>query len=388
MAKPVNAPGGPGPFGGGGSSPLVRTLVPHLLAAPDKFRGTATAAQVAAAAAAAGRRAGFDVHGLALADGGEGTLAALHAALGGTVRHNVVAGPLGQRVEAAWLLVDDADPGFDAPLVAGEGPLAVIESASAAGRALLPRPMGDDPVRASTAGVGELLLAAHDAGARQVVVAVGGTATTDGGAGAWKVVGEPARLAGMRVVVACDVTAAFCDAAVVFGPQKGASAAQVAALGARLEALRRTYAAESGVDVATLVGAGAGGGLAGGLAALGAVLVPGFALVSSLVGLQRHADAADLVITGEGTVDRTSFEGKVVGGVLGATAGRPALCVAGVVAPGIEPWLAPVVAARAAPVELVSLVETVGRPRALHDTVRAIHEVVTAALSEQAPARE
>ncbi|MDA8317573.1 MAG: glycerate kinase [Actinomycetota bacterium] len=360
--------------------------MPLLLAAPDKFRGTATAVQVAAAAAAAARRAGFDVHELALADGGEGTLAALHAALGGTMRHIVVAGPLGQRIEARWLLVDDAGPKLPAPL-AGEGPLAVIESASAVGRALLPFPTGDDPVRANTAGVGELLLAARDAGARQAVVAVGGTAATDGGAGAWKAVVDPARLAGMRLVVAYDVTTTFCDAAAVFGPQKGASADQVAALSARLEALARTYAAETGVEVATLLGAGAGGGLAGGLAALGAVLVPGFTLVSSLVGLARHAEAAEIVVTGEGTVDRTSFEGKVVGGVLGATAGRPALCVAGAVAPGIDPWLTPVVAARAAPVEVVSLVETVGRKRALHDTVRAVHDVVAAALTEQAPAR-
>jgi glycerate kinase len=123
-------------------------------------------------------------------------------------------------------------------------------------------------------------------------------------------------LLGADVVVACDVTTAFVDAAARFGPQKGASAAQVALLTRRLERLAEQFEARTGVDVRALEGGGAAGGLAGGLAAIGATVASGFDVVADLVGLEAALDGADLVLTGEGRCDATSFTGKVVGGVL------------------------------------------------------------------------
>jgi glycerate 2-kinase len=304
-----------------------------------------------------------------------------------------VTGPLGQAVGAGWWLLDDTSSlPLPAPLVPGNDPTAVIEAAAAAGRALLPHPRGDDPVRASTTGVGQLLLAALEGGARQVIVAVGGSATTDGGDGAVRAVGGPERLAHVAVVVACDVTIAFGQAAAVFGPQKGASPQQVHALSDRLAALAERYRASYGVDVDGLTGAGAAGGLAGGLAALGATLVAGFPLVAAACDLDRRLAGADLVVTGEGRLDATSFEGKVVGGVLAAAKGVvPALCVVGQADPGIRgAW-----ATRPAPVRLISLFECVGPARATEDTVAAVAQCVaehlgqigatTAAAAEGAP---
>ena len=218
----------------------------------------------------------------------------------------------------------------------GAVPTAVVEMSRAAGRALIPKPRGNDPVRAGTAGVGQLLLAARDAGARRIVIGCGGSATTDGGEGAFDAVGSPTVLEGVELVVACDVTTAFTDAARVFGPQKGATPAQVEALGRRLVDVAARYRRETGVDVTTVAGAGAAGGLAGGLVALGARIEPGFALVAGLVGLPERLERADLVVTGEGHLDPPSFEGKVPGGVLTLARARgrrgrplPVLCVAG-----------------------------------------------------------
>jgi glycerate 2-kinase len=362
--------------------------VPHLVAAPDKFRGTASAAAVAAAVGRAGRAGGWVVDELPLADGGEGTAEAVLYAVGTgrstETRHNRVSGPLGHMVEAEWwVLHDTSGIPLPPPLVAGADPTAVIEAAQAAGRALLPAPTGDEPVRASTAGVGQLVLAAVDAGARQVVVAVGGSATTDGGLGAVGVIGSSDRLRTVRLVVACDVTTPFSDAASVFGPQKGASPAQVAELSDRLRSLEATYRAAYGVDVGSLAGAGAAGGLAGGLAALGAHLVGGFALVATVTRLEGRLAGADLVVTGEGRLDTTSFEGKVVGGVLDMARGRlPALCVVGQAAPG----MAEVVAARTPAVAVASLVDEVGPRRAWNDTVGAVAEVVARRLALIGPA--
>jgi glycerate kinase len=145
-------------------------------------------------------------------------------------------------------------------------------------------------------------------------VCVGGSATTDGGLGAVEALGW--NLRGLEVTVACDVTTAFVDAARVFGPQKGASPAQVDLLTRRLERLVDSYRDRSGVDVAPLEGAGAAGGLAGGLAARGARLEPGFEVIARVTGLDHALEEADLVVTGEGRLDGTSFLGKVAGGVL------------------------------------------------------------------------
>ena len=307
----------------------------RVLAAPDKFRGTLSAHEAAAAIAAGARRAGAEAVELPLADGGEGTL----DVLGGGNRTTLVTGPLGEPVEAAWQL--DLDGGG-----------ALIEAAQACGLTLAGGAERNDPLRATSRGVGELILAAIEVGAHRVIVTVGGVASTDGGVGAVDAVGG--RLA-FPVKVACDVEARFLDAADVFAPQKGATPEQVRVLRERLVKL----------DVPDQPGAGAAGGLAGGLAALGATLVPGFDLVAEHLELDHHLYETDLVITGEGLFDATSLTGKVVGGVLAraANAGVETLVVAGDVVMN-------------SPVDAVSLVALCGRERALAEPAACIAEVV------------
>jgi glycerate kinase len=182
-------------------------------------------------------------------------------------------------------------------------------------------------LRASTRGTGELIAAAIRAGARRVIVGVGGSATTDGGLAALEALGWS--FGAVPVTVACDVTTPFLDAAKVFAPQKGATDAQVSLLTRRLASLAEQYEQRTGVDVRTLPGAGAAGGLAGGLAAIGAEIEPGFDVVANAVGLDGALEGVDLVVTGEGRLDATSFAGKVVGGVLewAADAGTPHVAV-------------------------------------------------------------
>jgi glycerate 2-kinase len=243
--------------------------------------------------------AGFEeVRRLPLADGGEGTLDALVAARGGAIRRAPVTGPLGDPVEAEWALLPEGT--------------AVVEMARASGLQLVAG--RNDPLRASTRGAGELIAAAARAGARRVIVGVGGSATTDGGLGAVDALGWS--LAGVEVTVACDVGTGFFDAATVYAPQKGATAAQVSLLTRRLRRLAEEYERRTGVDVTEFEGSGAAGGLAGGLAAIGATLEPGFEVVAHAAGLEDALGDVELVVTGEGKLDRTSFEGKVVGGVL------------------------------------------------------------------------
>lgn len=295
--------------------------MPHLLAAPDKFRGTATAAEAAAAMASAGRDAGWTVSALPISDGGEGLL----ECFGGANRFTQVAGPLGDTVTAGWLLDDR---------------VAVVEMAAASGIALV----GDrnDPLAATTTGTGQLIRAALDAGARMVIVGAGGSATTDGGWGAVQVLRALAPLDGSNgasVVVAADVRTPFVAAAETFGPQKGADAAQVRELTDRLEALADTYLAEFGATVRDLPGAGAAGGLAGGLAALGATIRPGFDVVAERLDLPAAVAAADLVVTGEGRLDAASLAGKATGSLveLCRSHGVPAAVVAGQLAQGFVP---------------------------------------------------
>jgi len=324
----------------------------RLLAAPDKFRGTLTAADAARAIAAGAAQAGWSGDELPLADGGEGTL----DALGGANRTSIVTGPLGEPVEAAWRLADG---------------VAVVEAARASGLALAGGRERNDPVRATTRGTGELVAAALAAGAERVLVGVGGSATTDGGLGAVEVLHEHAPF-GVPVQVCCDVETGFVDAAAVYGPQKGATPAQVRELTERLRELAARYRDEFGVDVESLPRAGAAGGLAGGLAALGAELESGFEVVADAVGLDEALGRADLVVTGEGFLDETSFAGKVVGGVLSRAErqGVRALVVAG----GGEPEAL-------ARVHTVSLVERFGRKRAWADAAGCIAEAVGAELS-------
>jgi glycerate kinase len=245
----------------------------------------------------AAEAAGWTVRELPLADGGEGTL----DALGGPNRSSVVTGPLGAPVLAAWRLEDGR---------------AVIEMARASGLALAGGRGGNDPLGATTRGTGELIDLAIRDGAREVIVGVGGSATTDGGAGALQALAEePFAARGVVVRVACDVRARFVDAATTFGPQKGASPRDIEVLSARLEQLADDYMARFGVDVRPIQGSGGAGGLAGGLAALGAEVLPGFDLVASAAGLDTALADADAVASGEGQLDLTSFDGKVVGGV-------------------------------------------------------------------------
>jgi glycerate kinase len=346
--------------------------VPHLVAAPDKFRGTLSAAAAAGAAAGAARAAGWTADEVPMSDGGEGLL----DTLGGAAHVSRVSGPLGVPVDAEWRMLDAPQE---------QGPTAVVEMSRAAGRALLPHASGDEVLDAGTSGVGQLLLAARDAGARRIVVGCGGSATTDGGRGAFDAVGSPDALAGIELVVACDVTTAFADAARIFGPQKGATSSQVQVLSQRLDALARRYLQETGVDVTTLPGAGAAGGLAGGLAALGARLAPGFDLVAGLVGLAARLARADLVVTGEGHLDPPSFAGKVPGGVLELARARgssgpplPVLCIAG----GSDRTL---LAEPPRGMEVVSLSARFGRVRARTETAALIAHVTAEALERFCP---
>jgi glycerate 2-kinase len=277
----------------------------RVLAAPDKFRGTATAAQAAAAVGHACWELGHDCVELPVADGGEGTL----EVLGGANRTSTVTGPLGDAVRAEWRLWRGT---------------AVIEMARASGLALVGGAAGNDAMAASTQGTGELIDMALDAGAKRIIVCLGGSATTDGGLGAIRAISAPHRLRGVELMVACDVQTTFADAAAVFGPQKGASDAEVRLLRRRLERLVQVYREEFGRDVAGVRGGGAAGGLAGGLAAVGGRLIAGFDLVADELNLHDAIDVADVVVTGEGFLDAQSFEGKVVGGVqqLANEAGR------------------------------------------------------------------
>jgi glycerate 2-kinase len=270
----------------------------RALASPASLKGVLAARDAAAAIAEGFRRAGAEVEELPVADGGEGTADVLRAALGGEWHRSLVSDPLGRPVEAGWLLLPDGT--------------AVVEAAAAIGLPLVPA-AERDPLRATSRGFGELLVAVLDAGHAELLVGLGGVATVDGGVGMRAVVGD--RLRGVRVVVACDVRNPLLGprgAARVFGPQKGADAVAVEELERRLAAL------EELAPYAGLAGAGAAGGLGAALAALGAKLVPGAPLVLQRIGFRARAREAALVVTGEGVVDRTTMAGKAPGEVVRA----------------------------------------------------------------------
>jgi glycerate 2-kinase len=294
----------------------------RVLAAFDKFRGTATAADAARAVGSACWELGIDCDEAAIADGGEGTL----DALGGANKATTVTGPLGSPVDAAWRLHRGT---------------AIIEMARASGLMLAGGAEGNDPVAATTTGTGELIDKALDLGAERIIVGLGGSATTDGGWGAIKAIRSPARLRGVDLVVACDVRTLFTDAARVFGPQKGATAREIELLTRRLERLVQVYRDNYGVDVSTTEGAGAAGGLAGGLVAVGGHIVPGFDVVADEVDLYERMQHVDVVVTGEGLLDAQSFDGKVVGKVIEMAneLDRPVLVVVGDVDDTARPLL-------------------------------------------------
>jgi glycerate kinase len=268
-----------------------------VLVAPDSFKGTFRAAEVAAAIGRGLERAGLMPPDLCpLADGGEGTMEALLLALGGDCIGVEVSDPLGRPVQAQFGLVDD-------------GGTAVIEMSAASGLGLVAE-AERDAWAASTYGTGELVCAAVDAGAQVVLLGVGGSATTDGGAGAIEAIEAHGGLAGARLVVLTDVRTPFERAPAVFGPQKGADAAMVARLEQRLDAL----AARLPRDPRGVPMTGAAGGLSGGLwAAHGAALEPGAPFILDALDFDARMRAARAVVTGEGRLDEQTLEGKLVG---------------------------------------------------------------------------
>lgn len=327
----------------------------RVVVAPDKFKGTLSAREAAEAMALAvrDRWPGAQVEVVPIADGGDGTL----DALGGANRDDEVTGPLGAPVRAPWRL--DAER-------------AVIESAAASGLVLAGGAALNDPWAATSRGVGELLALALDAGAPRIIVGMGGSAMTDGGRGALEALGDRVPFEPGRVVVLTDTTAAFGDAARVFAPQKGADAAMVRRLTARLERDADEWAARFGRDVRRVPRTGAAGGLSGALCAAGAELVDGAAAVADALGLEAAIAGADLVVTGEGAFDATSLSGKGPGHVLALAAahGVPSVVVAGVVHPDV------------AGERVVSLVDTVGVERARNEPAAAVR-IATAAMLER-----
>jgi glycerate kinase len=328
--------------------------VPKVVAAPDKFRGTATAAEVAARIATAAEGLGWQAVPIPVSDGGEGLL----ACFGGANRASDVTGPHRRPVTAGWRL---------------DGTRAVGEMARASGLGLVEPP--NDPLSATSQGTGELVAAAIAAGARDIVVGVGGSASTDGGRDAVALLERYAPFDGsgdVRIVVAADVATRFVDAAAVFAPQKGANPDQVGELTRRLHALADEYAERYGVDVTSLDGSGAAGGLAGGLAALGASIRPGFDVVAERVHLPDHIAGARLVVTGEGRVDSTSLLGKAPFGVarMAAGAGVPCLLVAGAAAEDFDRSSLPPTTT------LVSLTERFGAEASRSGTAGLVGRVV------------
>lgn len=289
-----------------------------IVVAPDSFKECLPARRVAAVMAAAIREhcPGAQVVTLPLADGGEGTLDVLAPALGASVHMAVVHAPLGHLVEARFGV---------------SGQTAIIEVAQACGLSLL-KPAERNPLKTSSLGVGELLLAAHRRGCRHFLVGLGGSATCDGGAGMLAVPGINS-LKDSRFELLCDVNAPFVGplgAARVFAPQKGASPADVEVLEERMLALAADWFRETGINVADTPGAGAAGGLGGAfMAHFGATMVSGIQKILDLVRFREAAANADLIITGEGRSDAQTLQGKVPYGVL-QNAGRvPVALVSG-----------------------------------------------------------
>jgi glycerate kinase len=266
-----------------------------VLVAPDSFKGTLSAAEVARALAEGLRKGGGEAVELPIGDGGEGTMDALVATLGGELRTATVSDPLGRPVQARFALLPDGR--------------AIVETAEASGLGLVAE-KERDAWAASTRGTGELIVAAVEAGASEVVVTVGGSATTDGGAGALAAL-DDARVE-PKLVVLCDVRTPFEQAAAVFGPQKGADARMVKRLERRLHKLADGAPRDPRGTPMT----GAAGGLSGGLYAYrGAKLVPGAAYVLDTVGFDAHMREARAVITGEGKLDEQTLAGKAAGEV-------------------------------------------------------------------------
>ncbi|MEU4192805.1 glycerate kinase [Kribbella sp. NPDC026611] len=310
---------------------MVRVVV-----ASDKFKGSLTSAEVAAAVAAGVGRvhSAATVASVPVADGGDGTLAAAVAA-GYQLVPVVASGPTGRPVSTGYARLGD---------------IAVVELADVCGLVRLPGGV-PEPMAATSYGMGQVMAAALDAGCTRVILAIGGSASTDGGTGLVQALAggaygiEPSeqslvqvgeQLAGVRVIVACDVDNPLTGprgAAAVYGPQKGATAEQVAELDRRLTAWAEQVAEQTGQDLRDTPGAGAAGGVGfAALALLKAELRPGIDLVLDMVRFREQLSGADLVITGEGALDEQTLHGKAVAGVAAAAraSGVPLVAVCGI----------------------------------------------------------
>lgn len=328
-----------------------------LLCAPDSFKGTLSSAEICALVAEAAVRVwpGVAVDRIPVADGGEGSVDALLAACGGTKVFAKAAGPFGEPIDSFYGRLNRTT--------------AVLETAAVAG---LPMVAGrEDPARATTYGLGQLMLGAVRDGCRRLLVCLGGSCTNDGGAGAAAAAGVVFRnvageafvptgatlgsivtyddtalrqaFAGVDVTVMCDVDNPFCGpqgAAHVFAPQKGADPAMVEQLDAGLVHLAALIRRKTGLDLSVLPGAGAAGGLGGGMAAfIGGGLRPGIDAVLDTADFAARAADADLIVTGEGRIDAQSLRGKVVLGVArrAKALGVPAIALVGDIGDRIEP---------------------------------------------------
>lgn len=269
----------------------------RFLVAPDSFKGAFDAAAVAEAIATGIEEGGAAADRCPVADGGEGTMDVLLDALGGERRRAAVHDPLRRPIEACFGQL-------------GDRTTAIVETAQASGLPLVAAEERD-PERADSFGTGELIAAAVAAGAHSVLLAVGGSASTDGGAGALEALREAGLLGTVAIDVLCDANASYLDAARVFAPQKGADPAAVERLMKRLEA----HAAGLPRDPRGVAMSGCAGGLSGALWAYGATLRPGAAFVLDAVGFGERLAAADALISGEGRFDAQSLNGKIVGEV-------------------------------------------------------------------------
>lgn len=329
----------------------------HILITSDSFKGSVSSQEAARCIQAGFARVFPSARFTALpvADGGEGTVAAVVAGTGGHLRTAAVTGPLGEPIEAVYGLLPDGS--------------AVIEMAAASGLPLVPDGRRDPSVT-TTYGTGQLIRDALDQGCRRILVGIGGSATNDGGAGMAAALGVrfldragaplpsgggalaeletidlsglDARLAQTEVLVASDVTNPLCGpngASAVYGPQKGADPAMAARLDRALAHYGKKLEETFGRDFAALPGAGAAGGLGAGLMAFcGGVLRPGVEIVLSLLRAEEEIQKADLVITGEGRVDATSASGKLIGGLaaLAARHQKPVIVLTGGEGPGAQ----------------------------------------------------
>lgn len=272
-----------------------------VLIVPDSFKGTYAAAEVAGHIATGVRRAGGTAVGIPVADGGEGTFDALCAGLGAVPVKVVVLNPWGAPVTATLGLA---------------GATAVVELAQASGLHV-PHDGDRDPLTADTYGTGQLVVEAVARGARRILVAAGGSATTDGGTGAVRAIEEAGGLHGAEIIVLSDVTTKFLDAAKIFGPQKGADPSTVELLAARL----REQACAFPLDPSGVPGTGAAGGFAGGMwAHFGAELVSGADFVLDALDFDRHLARSTAVVVGEGRLDGQSLGGKIISVILGRVA--------------------------------------------------------------------